>query len=217
MSVLVDDGDQDEQQHLDQSVIAPNVPRLLGSFRRRDFRARRIARRFSFQPPPEVGSRTIEVLGRSAKVFSVVGPTEPPGSQPERANGSQAHCSTRRPSRCGCTGTAKSSAFDQDRARPDGDALAIGQSDQHDFELTPGTHWMHSHTLSEQQLLAAPMVTREKTAGDLQEVVIMLHDFAFRSRKTSWPSLGARMRTPLTGGKDRRAAARERRCNMDQA
>ena len=47
-------------------------------------------------------------------------------------------------------------AADQDRARPDGGALAPNQTDLHDFELTPGTHWMHSHTLSEQQLLAAP-------------------------------------------------------------
>ena len=54
-------------------------------------------------------------------------------------------------------------------------------ADTHEFALTPGTHWMHSHTISEQQLLAAPMVTREKDAGDVQDVVVMLHDFAFRS------------------------------------
>jgi hypothetical protein len=40
---------------------------------------------------------------------------------------------------------------------------------------------MHSHTISEQQLLAAPMVTREKEAGDVQDVIVMLHDFASRS------------------------------------
>jgi hypothetical protein len=50
---------------------------------------------------------------------------------------------------------------DQDRARPDGGEVAPGQADTHAFELTPGTHWMHSHTLTEQGLLAAPMVTRE--------------------------------------------------------
>lgn len=44
-----------------------------------------------------------------------------------------------------------------------------------------GTHWMHAHTLQEQNLLAAPLIVR--TAADLerdeQEVVILLHDFSF--------------------------------------
>ncbi len=69
----------------------------------------------------------------------------------------------------------------QDRARPDGGALAPGGVDHHDFELTPGSHWMHAHTLHEQLLLAAPMIAREKDAGDAQDVVVMLHDFSFKS------------------------------------
>jgi len=44
-----------------------------------------------------------------------------------------------------------------------------------------GTHWMHAHTLQEQNLLAAPLIVR--TAADRerdeQEVVILLHDFSF--------------------------------------
>ncbi|TDT88025.1 multicopper oxidase [Azorhizobium sp. AG788] len=79
---------------------------------------------------------------------------------------------------------------DQDRARPDGGALASGASDQVDFPLTPGTHWMHSHTLSEQQLLAAPLVTREADAGDVQDVVLMLHDFSFRTPEEILVGLG---------------------------
>ena len=39
---------------------------------------------------------------------------------------------------------------------------------------------MHSHALTEQQLLAAPMVTVEADATT-PEAVVMLHDFAFRS------------------------------------
>ncbi|MCA0451875.1 MAG: multicopper oxidase domain-containing protein [Proteobacteria bacterium] len=69
----------------------------------------------------------------------------------------------------------------QDRARPDGGALQPGGVDNHDFELTPGSHWMHAHTLHEQLLLAAPMIAREKDAGDVQDVVVMLHDFSFKS------------------------------------
>jgi len=138
-----------------------------------------------------VGSRTIEVLGRAAKVFGVVGPNGAPGlaaREGDRFSGSLLNASTG-PLQMHWHGQVKA-PFDQDRARPDGGALAIGQSDKHDFELTPGTHWMHSHTLSEQQLLAAPMVTREKDAGDLQEVVIMLHDFAFRTPQEILAELG---------------------------
>lgn len=79
---------------------------------------------------------------------------------------------------------------EQDRARPNGGALAPGKADPVDYVLTPGTHWMHSHTLSEQQLLAAPLVTREKDAGDVQDVVMMLHDFAFRSPQEILAELG---------------------------
>jgi FtsP/CotA-like multicopper oxidase with cupredoxin domain len=138
-----------------------------------------------------VGSRTIEVLGRAAKVFSVVSATGAPGfaaSEGARFSGALLNASTE-PLQMHWHGQTKA-PFDQDRARPAGGALAIGKSDEHDFELTPGTHWMHSHTLSEQQLLAAPMVTREKDAGDLQEIVIMLHDFAFRTPQEILAELG---------------------------
>ncbi|NRQ16651.1 multicopper oxidase family protein [Ensifer sesbaniae] len=44
-----------------------------------------------------------------------------------------------------------------------------------------GTHWMHAHTLQEQNLLAAPLIVRtaDDRQRDEQEVVILLHDFSF--------------------------------------
>lgn len=44
-----------------------------------------------------------------------------------------------------------------------------------------GTHWMHAHTLQEQNLLAAPLIVRTAAdrERDKQEVVILLHDFSF--------------------------------------
>lgn len=47
----------------------------------------------------------------------------------------------------------------------------------------PGTHWMHAHTLQEQALLAAPLIVRGKAdkAQDAQDVVILLHDFSWKS------------------------------------
>ena len=62
--------------------------------------------------------------------------------------------------------------------------LGPGQAYDYDFMLArPGTHWMHAHTLQEQQLLAAPLIVRERDAArqDEQEVVVLLHDFSFRS------------------------------------
>jgi FtsP/CotA-like multicopper oxidase with cupredoxin domain len=60
--------------------------------------------------------------------------------------------------------------------------LAAGETRTYKFPVGPGgTHWMHAHTLQEQNLLAAPLIvrTREDLAADRQEVVLMLHDFSF--------------------------------------
>ncbi len=62
--------------------------------------------------------------------------------------------------------------------------LAPGESRSYDFAPRPGTHWMHAHVpLQEIGLLAAPLIVRapEDLAEDRQEVVLFLHDFAFRT------------------------------------
>jgi FtsP/CotA-like multicopper oxidase with cupredoxin domain len=142
-------------------------------------------------PLLRVGTRTIEVNKKAATVFHVGGPGNRSGilaREGERFKGALLN-ETGEPLQMHWHGQMRA-ANEQDRARPGGGALAAGQSDAHDFELTPGTHWMHSHTLSEQQLLAAPMVTLEKDSGDVQDVVIMLHDFAFRSPQEILAELG---------------------------
>jgi FtsP/CotA-like multicopper oxidase with cupredoxin domain len=143
------------------------------------------------KPLLKVGTRTLEVNGKSAKVFHIEGPGGASGifaNEGDRLSGALLNTASD-PLQMHWHGQVKAPA-DQDRARPDGGALARNQADLHDFELTPGTHWMHSHSLSEQQLLAAPMVTREKDAGDVQDIVVMLHDFAFRSPKEILAELG---------------------------
>jgi FtsP/CotA-like multicopper oxidase with cupredoxin domain len=142
-------------------------------------------------PLLRVATRTIEVNRKPATVFHVAGPGGRAGilaREGERFNGALRN-DTGEPLQMHWHGQVRA-PFDQDRARPGGGALASGQSDLHDFELTPGTHWMHAHTLSEQQLLAAPMVTLPKDSGDVQDVVIMLHDFAFRSPQEILAELG---------------------------
>ena len=64
-----------------------------------------------------------------------------------------------------------------------GPPIAAGGTAGYDFPLAfPGTFFMHSHEgLQEQSLLGAPLIVREREADDRQEVVLMLHDFSFRS------------------------------------
>jgi FtsP/CotA-like multicopper oxidase with cupredoxin domain len=63
-----------------------------------------------------------------------------------------------------------------------GPLLPHGESRDYVFASREvGTHWMHSHVgLQEQNLLAAPLIIREKAAADEQDHVVMLHDFTFR-------------------------------------
>jgi FtsP/CotA-like multicopper oxidase with cupredoxin domain len=62
--------------------------------------------------------------------------------------------------------------------------LQPGLTYSYDFKPRPGTHWMHSHVgFQEQRLLAAPMIVRDSAdlAADMQEHVVLLHDFTFRN------------------------------------
>ena len=59
-----------------------------------------------------------------------------------------------------------------------------GESRAYDFAAKPGTHWMHAHVpLQELNLLAAPLIVRTEAdlKADRQEVVMLLHDFSFKS------------------------------------
>jgi FtsP/CotA-like multicopper oxidase with cupredoxin domain len=86
--------------------------------------------------------------------------------------------------------------------------LKPGETFDYAFPLnTPGTHWMHAHTLQEQQLLAAPLIVADPAEAGLdeQEVVVLLHDFSFRGpggatgrarrndRRLAWPATGHAM------------------------
>jgi FtsP/CotA-like multicopper oxidase with cupredoxin domain len=77
--------------------------------------------------------------------------------------------------------------------------LKAGESRRYAFSSgRGGTHWMHAHTLQEQNLLAAPLIVRtaDDVNADEQEVVILLHDFSF----TPADELLARLRGPGASG-----------------
>jgi FtsP/CotA-like multicopper oxidase with cupredoxin domain len=80
--------------------------------------------------------------------------------------------------------------------------LAPGDAYEYDFPLDhAGTFWMHSHYgLQEQRLLAAPLIVREpgERTADIQEVVVIFHDFSFRDpAEIFWALRGA---APAHGG-----------------
>ncbi len=128
-----------------------------------------------------VASRQLEVLGKAATVFGITGPDGKPGlmaREGERFYGLVDNQSGE-DLILHWHGQVLARNTD-DRTRPNGGVHPTGTQEAYDFPLTAGTHWMHSHTLSEQQLLAAPMVTVEADAGDTPQAVIMLHDFSFR-------------------------------------
>lgn len=144
------------------------------------------ARAASHAAPAEItiGTRVIEVRGKAAKVFGLL--------QPDGTHGLVMNAGER--FRVRLRNEVREDALihwhgltppnDQDGVpgvtQP---PLAPGASYDYDFAVAlPGTNWMHSHhVLQEQSLMAAPLIVRDPkdAALDEQEVVILLHDFTF--------------------------------------
>jgi FtsP/CotA-like multicopper oxidase with cupredoxin domain len=62
--------------------------------------------------------------------------------------------------------------------------IPAGDTQSYDYAPIPGTYWMHSHQgMQEQSLMTAPLIVRgaEDMRADRQEVVLMLHDFSFKT------------------------------------
>ncbi len=63
-------------------------------------------------------------------------------------------------------------------------ALPAGTTRSYDYQPISGTYWMHSHHgLQEQSLMTAPLIVHSAAEAreDRQEIVMMLHDFTFRA------------------------------------
>ncbi len=147
-----------------------------------------LARAASHAAPTRIaiGTRTIEVKGKAAKVFSLLQPDGTHGLimnagerfrvdlKNETAEAALIHWHGLTPPNAqdGVPGVTQA-------------ALAPGERYAYDFAVAlPGTNWMHSHhVLQEQSLMAAPLIVRDpaEAALDEQEVVILLHDFTFRA------------------------------------
>jgi FtsP/CotA-like multicopper oxidase with cupredoxin domain len=71
-----------------------------------------------------------------------------------------------------------------------------------DFPIDrPGTYWMHAHTLQEQQLLAAPLIVADPADAsvDEQEIVVLLHDFSFKTPEELLAELTSRPPNGMAG------------------
>jgi FtsP/CotA-like multicopper oxidase with cupredoxin domain len=131
------------------------------------------------------GTRTIEVKGRPATVYGL---TQPDGSHGLVAQAGQrfhVNLENHLEEETLIHWHGLTPPWQQDGvpglSQP---PLAPGGSYGYDFPLSlPGTNWMHSHHgLQEQRLMAAPLIVRDpaEAGDDVQEVVVLFHDFTFR-------------------------------------
>ncbi len=137
-------------------------------------------------PAPLVATtRTLDVDGRAATVLGLVRPDGGQGLVLDAGSRFAVALSNRLAEPTLIHWHGLTPPWDQDGV-PDAPKplMAAGESRTYDFAVGDGgTHWMHAHTLQEQRLLAAPLIVRTAAdrAADEQEVVMLLHDFAFRS------------------------------------
>ncbi|SCW85556.1 Multicopper oxidase with three cupredoxin domains (includes cell division protein FtsP and spore coat protein CotA) [Rhizobium mongolense subsp. loessense] len=130
-----------------------------------------------------VGYRTININRRSARVFGLIQPDGKSGLTLEAGTEFDVALSSviDEPTLIHWHGLTPPWAAD---GVPDNPAALLQPTETRRYTFpvgAGGTHWMHAHTLQEQNLLAAPLIVR--TADDLkrdeQEVVVLLHDFSF--------------------------------------
>jgi FtsP/CotA-like multicopper oxidase with cupredoxin domain len=141
-----------------------------------------------------ITSRTLDINGRAAKVFGLGEGDKPHGltfAPGERFSVNLVN-QIDAPTIVHWHGLTPPFAQDGvgDNPQP---LLSPAETRSYDFAIdNPGTHWMHAHTLQEQNLLAAPLIVHSDadTKADLQEVVIMLHDFSFTPAEQLLADLG---------------------------
>ncbi|MBX3584991.1 MAG: multicopper oxidase domain-containing protein, partial [Rhizobiaceae bacterium] len=132
-----------------------------------------------------IANRTIEVNGKAARVFGLLQPDGKQGIQLDAGSSFYVELTNEidEPTMIHWHGLTPPWKMDgvPDNPMP---LIKAGESVRYTFPVgAGGTHWMHAHTLQEQNLLAAPLIVR--TAADRerdeQDIVILLHDFSFTS------------------------------------
>ena len=151
-----------------------------------------------------VGTRTLEVKGRAARVWGIAGPggrqglTLGPGEpflvslKNDIAEATLVHWHGQIP------------PYQQDGV-PDisQPVLKPGGVYRYDYRARPGSFWMHSHVgLQRQKLLSAPLIVRsaEDVKADMQDVTLFLHDFTFKPAEEILAGLKKVMHGQKNGG-----------------
>ena len=131
------------------------------------------------------GTRVLEVDGRPAKVFGLVGPDGHPGIHLDPGDRFLVDLANEAGTPTLVHWHGQLPPWTQDGFPwPQTPPIADGSVQAYDYAPIPGTYWMHSHhDLQEQTLMTAPLIVHDAAAlrEDRQEVVLMLHDFTFRT------------------------------------
>jgi FtsP/CotA-like multicopper oxidase with cupredoxin domain len=145
-----------------------------------------MARAASAEPKRLVaGTRTLEVNGRPAKVFRLDGPDGKPGLRLAASERFHVELVNQTGTRTLVHWHGQLPPWTQDgfpwaQTPP----IANGAVESYDYAAISGTYWMHSHhDLQEQSLMTAPLIVHDaaELGEDRQQVVLMLHDFTFRT------------------------------------
>jgi FtsP/CotA-like multicopper oxidase with cupredoxin domain len=127
----------------------------------------------------------LEVNGRSAKVFGLEGPGGRPGIRLAAGERFQVELVNESGTRTLVHWHGQLPPWTQDGFPwPQTPPILNGAVQTYDYAPIPGTYWMHSHhEMQEQSLMTAPLIvhTAAELREDRQEVVLMLHDFTFRT------------------------------------
>src|ERR1700754_2776354 len=131
------------------------------------------------------GTRMLEVNGRPAKVFGLTGPDERPGIRLAAGERFRVELANESGARTLVHWHGQLPPWTQDGFPwPQTPPIANGAVQAYDYASIPGTYWMHSHHgLQEQSLMTAPLIVHDadELREDRQDVVVMLHDFTFRT------------------------------------
>jgi FtsP/CotA-like multicopper oxidase with cupredoxin domain len=130
-------------------------------------------------------TRSLDVNGKAASVFALLGPDGKPGVTlyPGERFAMTLNNQTDKPTIIHWHGQLpdwKQDGFPW----PQTPAIPAGMRKAYDYAPIPGTFWMHSHEgMQEQRLMAAPLIVHDEASilADTQEVVLMLHDFSFKT------------------------------------
>ncbi|HQT65710.1 MAG: copper oxidase [Acidocella sp. 20-57-95] len=130
-------------------------------------------------------TRSLEVNGKAARVFALLGPNGDPGVTLDPGERFAVKLKNQVGTPTIIHWHGQEPDWKQDGFPwPETPAIAAGSAKSYDYKPISGTFWMHSHAgLQEQQLMTAPLIVRDiaSLSADTQDIVLMLHDFSFKT------------------------------------